>query len=71
MAASSTPTEHFPTIRGVKWPNMISIVVTHILAIYGALYVTPTRNTAILAVVLYFISTLGKLLSALLLPAVF
>ncbi|EIW55454.1 delta 9-fatty acid desaturase protein [Trametes versicolor FP-101664 SS1] len=59
MTASSTPTEHFPTIRGVKWPNMISIVVTHILAIYGGLYVTPKPSTAVLAIVLYFVSTLG------------
>lgn len=71
MTASSTPTEHFPTIRGVKWPNMISIVVTHILAIYGGLYVTPKPSTAILAIVLYFVSTLGKLLFASPLRAVF
>ncbi|KAH9852515.1 delta 9-fatty acid desaturase protein [Lenzites betulinus] len=54
-----TAMEHFPTIRAVKWPNLIAIFLTHALAVYGVLYVTPKRNTAILAAVLYFISTLA------------
>ncbi|KAI0646430.1 delta 9-fatty acid desaturase protein [Trametes maxima] len=52
-------TDGFPTIRAIKWPNLIAITLTHILAVYGVLYVTPKRNTAILTTVLYFITTLG------------
>ncbi|KAI0777299.1 delta 9-fatty acid desaturase protein [Trametes elegans] len=51
--------EGFPKIRSVKWPNLIAIFLTHVIAIYGLLYVSPHTNTTILATVLYFITTLG------------
>ncbi|KAI0372080.1 delta 9-fatty acid desaturase protein [Pilatotrama ljubarskyi] len=63
MAASTTTTqadnESFPTIRGVKWVNLIAIILNHSLALYGVLFVTPTLNTLILTAVLYVISTIA------------
>ena len=53
--------EHFPAIRGVKWPNIIAIFLTHVIAGYGLLYVSPKTTTVVLATVLYYITTLGEL----------
>ncbi|KAI0336820.1 delta 9-fatty acid desaturase protein [Cubamyces sp. BRFM 1775] len=51
--------EHFPAIRGVKWPNIIAIFLTHVIASYGLLHVSPKTSTVVLATVLYYITTLG------------
>jgi stearoyl-CoA desaturase (delta-9 desaturase) len=53
-------TKDFPTITRVKWLNLIVLVITHALSLYGLLRVPMLTKTIICTACYYIFSMLGK-----------